>query len=73
MENLIITRVYTVNDTVYFAEGEEEDVFINGLTIHHCKFTKTEFGSVIIERERHDKKIIELYPSSISHLVHRKA
>lgn len=66
----MILKLFTEH-VVYYVEGHE-DVYSHSdkITIRNCKFEQTSYGSVIITRLRPNNHIVELYPSSISHIIH---
>ena len=66
----MITKVYT-ESVVYTIQEGENTVNDNRLSINNCKITSTSYGSVLVDVPTRDF-IIELYPSSISHVIHSK-
>lgn len=64
----MIKSVYTSN-VVYHSASEAEE-YKDQISICDCTFTKTEYGSVIIERK--NVHTIEMYPSRIQHIVYQK-
>lgn len=66
----VVESVYT-KDIIYTIKPEQGNIFVHNSIVYNCKFTRSEFGSIYIERPTYDG-IIELYPNSITHIFHRE-
>lgn len=66
----MILTVYTPN-VIYTVKGT--NVYPNEkVIVNNCTFEQTSYGSVKIIRDNRDN-VVELYPSSISHIIHMKS
>ena len=63
----MITKVFTPN-ILYTIEVKVDLLNSSRIILNECKIEQTTYGSVIIKRK--NRATVELYPSSISHIIH---
>lgn len=68
---MVVVTVYgkSLCYTTYSKEDSQHD-HMDLTTIYDCKITQTPYGSVIIIRNTY-QFIVELYPQSIKHIIHK--